>query len=265
MFTLRQYVKVESLKEAYELNQKRANLVIGGMGWIKMNNNDFGAAIDLSKLGLDGIEEKDDEFVIGAMVTLRQLETNCELNAYFSNAFKECMRHIVGVQFRNCATIGGTLWLRPGFSDPVTLLMALDTYVEIYDGSDENKIIAVEEFCKMEKDNSILCAVHIKKSERRLYYTSFRNTQTDLPSLTLALSKADNTYIAAVGARPSLAEKITAESMDELINKALELDYKDNMYGSAEYRKNLAKVLIKEAFEKIDNTGRILASNTVEA
>ena len=46
-------------------------------------------AIDLSGLGLDTIEETDTEFIIGAMVTLRELELHSALNDYFENAIRD--------------------------------------------------------------------------------------------------------------------------------------------------------------------------------
>ena len=36
MMTIREYKKAESLEEAYQLNQKKANRIIGGMLWLKM-------------------------------------------------------------------------------------------------------------------------------------------------------------------------------------------------------------------------------------
>ena len=57
MLTFNQYRKVTSLEEAYELNQKKANKIIGGMLWMKMGARNIGTAIDLSGLGLDKIEE----------------------------------------------------------------------------------------------------------------------------------------------------------------------------------------------------------------
>ena len=72
--TIREYKKAESLEEAWQLNQKKPNRVLGGMIWLKMENLNVGTAIDLSGLGLDTIEETDEGFSIGAMVTLRQLE-----------------------------------------------------------------------------------------------------------------------------------------------------------------------------------------------
>ena len=109
MFRADDYVKVESLGEAYELCKKRSSLVIGGMVWMKMTNVTKRTIVDLSGLGLNGIEETEDAFSIGCMCTLRQLETHEGLNRYFGGIFKECTRHIVGVQMRNCATVGGSV------------------------------------------------------------------------------------------------------------------------------------------------------------
>lgn len=67
MLTIDRYVKAQSLKEAYELCQKRNNVVLGGMLWLKMQDRKVGAAIDLCGLGLDQITEREDAFEIGAM------------------------------------------------------------------------------------------------------------------------------------------------------------------------------------------------------
>ena len=89
MMTIREYKRVESLEEAWELNQKKANRVIGGMIWLKMSRGNVGTAIDISGLGLDQIEETEDAFEIGAMVTLRQLEEHPGLAAYTDGAMRE--------------------------------------------------------------------------------------------------------------------------------------------------------------------------------
>ena len=105
MLNIQNYIKVESLEEAYELNQKKNNKIIGGMMWMRMGDSRINTAIDLSGLGLDKIEENDDEFRIGCMVTLRQLEVHDGFNQYTGGCVKEALRHIVGVQFRNLATV----------------------------------------------------------------------------------------------------------------------------------------------------------------
>ena len=44
MITIREYKKVQSLEEAYELNQKKSNRIIGGMIWLKMETLNVGPA-----------------------------------------------------------------------------------------------------------------------------------------------------------------------------------------------------------------------------
>ena len=127
MLKIKSYVKVKNVAEAYELNQKKTALVLGGMVWLKMGNRNISTAIDLSGLGLDTIQEFDDEFVIGCMTPLRELEINESLNEYTHGAIQESLRHIVGVQFRNCATVGGSIWGRYGFSDVLTMFLGMDT------------------------------------------------------------------------------------------------------------------------------------------
>ena len=70
MLKIKNYVKAESLEQAYELNQKRTACVLGGMVWLKMGNRNIMTAIDLSDLGLDTIMETEEAFVIGCMTPL---------------------------------------------------------------------------------------------------------------------------------------------------------------------------------------------------
>ena len=119
MFKAQNYAKVTSLTEALELNKKRTNKVLGGGCWMKMGKKNINTLIDLSGLGLDKITETDDEIIIGSMVTLRDIETSPVIEKNFGNFFKDAFTHIVGVQFRNCATIGGSVFSRFGFSDIV--------------------------------------------------------------------------------------------------------------------------------------------------
>ena len=89
MIKIKEYVMAESLEQAYELNQKKRNCVIGGMLWLKMGSRMVPTAIDLSNLGLNTIEENEEEFSIGCMTTLRQLEQHEGLNNYTNGAVSE--------------------------------------------------------------------------------------------------------------------------------------------------------------------------------
>ncbi len=110
VFRADDYVKVSDLAEAYELCQKRSSLVVGGMVWMKMTHITKRTIVDLSGLDWMQSKKKEGEFSIGCMCSLRQLETHEGLNRYFDGIFRECTRNIVGVQMRNCATVGGSIF-----------------------------------------------------------------------------------------------------------------------------------------------------------
>ena len=202
MISFQQYVRATSLEEAYTLYQKKNNVILGGMLWLKMQNSNKGTAIDLCDLGLDQIEETPDEYRIGAMVSLRALEKHDGLNQQTDGAMEEALKHIVGVQFRNVATIGGSIYGRYGFSDVLTLFMALDAKVELYHAG----VMSVKEFADFPRQTrDVLVRVIVPKSSGRTVYMSMRNTETDFPVLTCALSEVEGKYTCVIGARPMKA------------------------------------------------------------
>lgn len=259
MFKIKNYVVAEDLAQAYELNQKKNNVILGGIAWLKMGERNIQTAIDLSKLGLDKIEEEEDCFKIGCMCTLRDMEVNKVLNSYFDGAIAKSLVHIVGVQFRNCATIGGSIYSRFGFSDILTLLLSLDTYVELYNGG----IVPLSVFKDMPYDNDILVRIIIKKDSRKVSYLTHRMSATDIPTIAVAISKIDKTWRVVLGARPQRAmivnnvEEILSESptkaeIDHLVDYVMkEVKFDSNMRGSKEYRQILAKVFINRGIEEI--------------
>ena len=258
MMTIREYARPATLEEAWQLNQKKANRVLGGMIWLKMENINVGTAIDLSGLGLDTIEETEGSFSIGAMVTLRQLEEHAGLAAYTHGAVKEALRHIVGVQLRNLATVGGSIYSRFGFSDVLTLFMAMDCSVELYKGG----IISLQEYAERPYDRDILVGVLVPKENARFVYQSVRNSQTDFPVLTCAAAKTAGGFRVAIGARPGKAVLYTlqpnAAETPELTAARFAAEVRanirteSNMRGSAEYRNHLAGVLVKRAVLKLE-------------
>ena len=179
--------------------------------------------MDLSGLGLDAIEEKEGEFSIGCMCSLRQLETHEGLNRYFDGIFRECTRNIVGVQMRNCATVGGSIFARFGFSDILTCLLALDAYVELYhEGTILLSEFAARPVRRDQKD--ILVRIIIKKDGRKAAYTSQRNSRTDFPVIACCVSNLGNKWFVSVGARPAKAKAviITEDDFDTLKEMAKE-------------------------------------------
>ena len=260
MRVIREYKRAESLEEAWQLNQKKSNRVLGGMVWLKMGKMQIGTAIDLSGLGLGTIEETEEEFRIGCMVTLRDLELDPGLHAYTDGAVRESVRHIVGVQFRNLATVGGSIYGRYGFSDVLTMFLAMDSYVELYKGG----VIPLKEYAKMPYDRDILVRLIVKKEKAVFDYQSVRNSQTDFPVLTCAVAATESGYRFSIGARPGKAvlfeltdadiREADVENVAEYAAKCVkkQIETGSNTRGSAEYRKHLAGVLVKRAVCKLE-------------
>lgn len=271
MFYYNQYVRAQSLDEAYELYQKKPNFVLGGMLWLKMKNKTLGTAIDLCDLGLDQIDEDENEFRIGAYATLRQIETHEALNAYTHGAIAESVRHIVGVQFRNVATVGGSIWGRFGFSDVMTIFRALGAKVQLHKAG----IMDLDEFAALPRTmRDVLVSVIVPKNAKGVVYLSQRNQSTDFPVLTCAVANRSGRYVAVIGASPYMAEPVWDEEsiLDGLadaktdgnaaltdnsetnakIDKFAEyvaehIRFGSNIRAGAEYREIICRVLTRRA------------------
>ena len=274
MFYYNQYVRAQSLDEAYELYQKKPNFVLGGMLWLKMKNKTLGTAIDLCDLGLDQIDEDENEFRIGAYATLRQIETHEALNAYTHGAIAESVRHIVGVQFRNVATVGGSIWGRFGFSDVMTIFRALGAKVQLHKAG----IMDLDEFAALPRTTrDVLVSVIVPKNAKGIVYLSQRNQSTDFPVLTCAVANRSGRYVAVIGASPYMAEPVWDEDgiLDGITgaktvgNKALtensennekiekfagyvadHIRFGSNIRAGAEYREMICKVLTRRAVKQ---------------
>ncbi len=261
MLTIGKVIKPATIDEAWQEAQKKSSVVLGGMLWLRLGNRRVQTAIDLSALGLDFVREEEDRFVIGAYTTLRTLETHealakmtkCEEMP--AGVFAKAFSPIVGVQFRNLATIGGSLFGRFGFSDVTTLLTALDASVELYKGG----LVTLEEFNKNKRDKDLLLSVHMPKKTVRVAYEAHRNAATDFPVLNVCVAKQDDKLTVCVGARPcgtvvtkyfvnndedvvQIADKIAADQANSLV-------FADNSRGSAVYRKHLCRVLVARAVQ----------------
>lgn len=259
MITFQKYVKVTNLEEAYTLNQAKKNRIVGGMLWLRLGTSSYNTVIDISDLGLDQIEEDEEQFRIGALVTLRELETHKSINAYTDNAVCHAVRDIIGVQFRNLATIGGSIWGRFGFSDVLTVFLSLDTYVELYKGG----IVSLSEFSQMKPNNDILTHIIVKKRPCKCVYDSVRIQRTDFPVLTCAVSVIDGQFKTVIGARPGrallytdeksfLSEGITDVSVAAYAKDlAAKVPTGSNNRGSAVYRSRLVGVLAERNLKKL--------------
>lgn len=257
MLTIKNYIRAQSLDEAYELCQNKKNIILGGMLWLKMQSSNINTAIDLCDLNLNCIEENQQEYIIGASVSLRQLETNKSLNEYTNGAISEALKYIVGVQFRNTATVGGSVFGKYGFSDVSTVLLALNAKVKLHNAG----IMSLEDFLDMKYTRDVLVSVIIPKQNQKIVYMSQRNTKTDFPVLTCGVSVIDNEYRCVIGATPNRATVVKGTDFTEPESFAQKMSeqfkFSDNARASAEYRKHICKVLITRSIQALDKENKL--------
>lgn len=261
MFTIEQVLQPATLEEAYQvLNANISNTVLGGCAFLRLGSKKIATAIDLSELNLDYIIDQDEEIEIGAMTTFRTVETNPTLNEFFNGVLPKAVSPIIGVQFRNVVTVGATVYAKYGFSDFLTALLALDTKIELYKGGR----MPLADFLNKSFPKDILTRIFIQKNSRRASYQSLRNSSSDYPILTTAVSLLEESWRIVVGARP-LRAQIASKASEALSQGNLstahleqvaalaaeELSFGSNLRGSADYRKAMCQVLVKRGIMEV--------------
>jgi len=255
--TILDLVQPDTIDEAYRmLTANKSSTILGGCAFLRLGTQKIGTAIDLSKLNLNYIKELDEYIEIGALASFRDVETNPVLNDYFNGVLPKSVSYVMGVQFRNIATVGATVYSKYGFSDLITPLLALDTEVELFKGGR----MPLDIFLEQSPTKDILTGIRIKKDQRKAVYQNIRNSATDFPILNVAVSNLHHQWRIVAGARPQRAKiasiaseklsqgNLNLETIDQAASMAAEeLSFGTNNKGTAEYRKAKSKVLVKRA------------------
>ena len=252
------FLQPDNLQAALEILKTDSNSVIlGGTTFLRLSDKKYSTGIDLSNLGLDYIKENNDQIEIGAYTSLRTIETDPIINKYFGNLIPKSLENLIGIQFRNNATIGGAIFGRLGFTEIITALLVLDCELEF----EENGILLFSEFIanwKIKRD--ILKKIIIKKNKGKCSYKMMRNSNADFAILSVAVSNFNSIKI-AVGTRPSIAKlsvKATQlinsnnNKIDEAANIiAEELKFGKDLRAEGKYRKMIVPVLVKRALLEV--------------
>lgn len=258
MFIIKQHLMAKSIEEGYEvLIKNRNNMILGGTAFLKLGNKNINIGIDLSNLDLDYIKEDENNIEIGPMTTFRNIETNELLKRNFDGIIAKSVEEIVGIQLRSIVTAGATVASKYGFSDFITALLSLDTHIELYKGG----MISLEEYLAEEKvPKDILMRIIIKKDSKKATFKTMRNSKSDYALLNCGVSRLNGEYRVTIGARPGRAvvkiikeeELIENNKMNKKIDEVVnEMKFGTNMRASGEYRKMIAKVLIRRSIEEL--------------
>lgn len=256
-----EFLAPKSITEAFELLQSPNSKVIGGGAWLKLSLKSIDKLISLEHLGLDYIIETNDGFEIGAMTTLRRIETEPGLKRLASGVLAVAIKSIMGVAVRNLATLGGSIMGKFAFSDLLGALLVLDAQLKFHELGE----ISLLDFLAMSKvPNDILLSIMIKKHSGEGYFHKVSKNHMDFAILNIAVCKTENFKI-AIGSRPNHAilaiktanylnslEEIDEDALDKAMIIALEeVKLGDNLRGSKEYREVLLKTYLKRGIKKV--------------
>ena len=253
------YVSVGSWQEAYKLlKASPKNKILGGGLWLKKGNAEIDTLIDLSKLGLNKIEDKGSCVEVGSMVTQRELETSPIIKSLGGGVVSQAVSEIMGPAFRNVATVGGSIYGKFGFSDLITVLLGFDVELQFY----PNAKMSLEDYlAKPGFYDGILTHVRIQKKECKSFFKKVKATSIDYPILNICVTKGDK-YKVVVGSRPLVATRLLkveeylnngGKDFDKAAQIAIEeVKLGDSMANSGEYRKQLTKVYVKRGLEEVN-------------
>ncbi len=257
------YEKPKTLSEAYRLLTEIPNsTIISGGTWLKMSNPSMDTLIDLEDLNLDQIEEKDQTIEIGALVKLHDYETHPAIMKIGGGFLSEGVTQILGVGFRNIATIGGSIAGKYPFSDVMTPLLTLKVDLIFYP---EKKMTLEAYLNSKEKNLGILTQIIIHKEDGLGCFKKVAKSALEFATLNIAVFNQGKETRIALGARPQgpvLAhEAMTYLNSQDDISEAIisqtaqlvldHIPFGDNYQASAEYRKELAKAYVKRGIKEV--------------
>jgi carbon-monoxide dehydrogenase medium subunit len=123
------YARASDLEHALELlAEPDAKALAGGQSLIpvmKLRIARPSLVVDISRLALSGVEERDGELHIGPLSTWVKLASSDVLDRPALAAISECARGIGDLQVRNLGTIGGSVVHADPASDMPAVLLAL--------------------------------------------------------------------------------------------------------------------------------------------
>jgi CO/xanthine dehydrogenase FAD-binding subunit len=251
---IKEFIRPDSLQQANELLSSEGAFIVGGGAFMHLGDIEIKKAIDLHNLGLDYIVDGSEQIEIGAMTSLRELEISSVIKQNFNGILSKAAASIMGVQVRNIATIGGSIYGKYGFSDILTVMLALNAQVELYNAG----LMSLENYLDSTLDKDIVLKVVINKSVSKASFECFRKTCTDFSVLNAAAALVKGKLRICVGARPGRA-KVAKGAMSFLniidssntaaemagILAAEELQFGSDLRASEEYRKELCHALVK--------------------
>lgn len=254
----------EALKLIADENEKNAPLA-GGTS-LALNPRGIDGLVDLSMLGLSYIRVDNGLLKIGATTPIREIQRSEDVRQVAQGIISESAKNYLTALIRNRATLGGILAAGNFWADVVTVLMALNASVKIQNPSE--RTLSLDEFIRLGPRKSlsggILTEIQVPSTKDALCgYNRLAKVETDISILSASLclhlsgkTVQSGRIVVGNGSKPirlvEAEEKIRGQTLAAAANlaseKARQVSADSDIRASAEYRKEVAAVLVKRLF-----------------
>ncbi len=271
------YHQARSVKEAVRLLQDpktKTWVVAGGTDVALRADRSVRVLVDISRAGLTYINKKDRALHIGATTTMATIEGSSLTQRFAHGILAKAAAACGSPQTRNVATIGGNLANASPAADTATPLLALDAKV-VLQGARSRRTLPVEAFFTgphvTAAARELLIEVVLPATESHTAWSFQRlgRTEMDIALVNAAVaiqldSKHRCTYarvaLGAVARCPMRAVQAEAVLVGQILNAGVieqaaeaaqrEIEPISDVRASAEYRREIAGVLVRRTIEE---------------
>ena len=279
--------KIEEALEILSKYGKEIKIIAGGTDLLVQYYDrlyEINHWLDLKNIQeLKEINITQDEMEIGAMVTHTQLETSEDIKKYYP-VLSQAAADIGSPQIRNRGTVGGNIVNASPAGDLLAPLMAYNAQFRLLSTTQEEKLVSAEEFFIGPKKTilepaQLLTQIILPLPSERTYGSWIKIGKRKaliIAAITLALVvemaedhktvKDVRTCLGSVAPTPieikEVKKKMAGKNFNQLDFKQLgqivedKISPIDDIRGTREYRKDVAKKIMIKALEEIDESMR---------
>lgn len=238
---------------AYAAYQEAGSAVfLAGTQGLKYKHDHYDLAIDLSKTGLNYIQDRGDEVAIGAMTPLWQIQLSPLIQKLAGGAISRAITEIGDRNVQRHATMGGIVFTKDPFSVLLPILLSLTVDVHIQDKGRMN----LNDYLSCPPMGELVTGISIAKENIYTAYKAYRKLPTDEPYLVGAVAMLEDSWRIVIGGRPGRAA-IAESASSELTEKGMavkenvahlaseELDFGDFGTCSEQERRDLTVDMVR--------------------
>ena len=248
------YARAADLEHAFELlAEPDAKAIAGGQSLIpvmKLRIARPSLVVDISRLELRGIEERDGELHIGPLTTWDDLKAVAHPGL---EAIAECANGIGDIQVRNLGTIGGSIVHADPASDMSAVLLALGARLEVRSPAGSREVpvaeILVGPFTTSLEPQELVVDVVVPQpgSGSGSAYASVEHPASGFALAgAAALVAPDRETIAVTGVSATPFALAAGDPRSAIA----EAEIFGDRFASEEYRRALAVVVVERALER---------------